>query len=481
MDTAPSGVETNTETTHICNPSVPGTEINIDHSPHVIVLSQQESSSTAAVSLILSTSLKDCKHTGHLQESPRILVEIIALDEDEECSPLPGESFMVEVAESWRCDEAGSTVNFEDAEHYEGGIPAVSDARSKEHAPAIDCDSEAGSTTMTHNQVIDGSSGDAVDQAMEMLRGNLRDRDNEIKRLQSLVKAVQESHDDDKADKLEDLRLKIQQVQSQPQTIDIRLQNIAHLVLQLNEQPNGVTSVTSKTGTIRAYTEYLKLPKHRSCGHTSTRQSQRDYVLRKARLVAEYIELIVDENSRAGVVEKMAELRDYVVLKKDQMQLSIQDCVVLRDFIGCSSNGMYRLKSGLAALNLYLSHIIPSCIKHRFAMFEGTGNLKVDVVQHQLIVTQDDTKHKSLPFSYLLHPWQRVEQMVEKSKSEGTYQASQEWSSLENCSIFTVNIDKGGSDIQAFIRYANKESVNSMKDTSILASVGGPVSECLQN
>ena len=316
VDTAPSGVETNTETAHICNPSVPGTEINIDHSPHVIVLSQQESSSTAAVSLILSTSLKDCKHTGHLQESPRILVEIIALDEDEECSPLPGESFMVEVAESWRCDEAGSTVNFEDAEHYEGGIPAVSDARSKEHAPAIDCDSEAGSTTMTHNQVIDGSSGDAVDQAMEMLRGNLRDRDNEIKRLQSLVKAVQESHDDDKADKLEDLRLKIQQVQSQPQKNDIRLQNIAHLVLQLNEQPNGVTSVTSKTGTIRAYTEYLKLPKHRSCGHTSTRQSQRDYVLRKARLVAEYIELIVDENSRAGVVEKMAELRDFVVLKK---------------------------------------------------------------------------------------------------------------------------------------------------------------------
>ena len=67
-------------------------------------------------------------------------METIALDEDEECSPLPGESFMVEVAESRSCDEAGSTVNFEDADHYEDGIPAVSDAQSKEHVPAMDCE-----------------------------------------------------------------------------------------------------------------------------------------------------------------------------------------------------------------------------------------------------------------------------------------------------------------------------------------------------
>ena len=84
------------------------------------------------------------------------------------------------------------------------------------------------------------------------------------------------------------------------------------------------------------------------------------------------------------------------------MELYIEDVVVLRDLIGCGTNGIYRLKSGLGALNEVLRGIFPSCIKARLARFEGNGNLEVQTVNHQLVVTKDDTRHKSLPFSFLV-------------------------------------------------------------------------------
>ena len=103
------------------------------------------------------------------------------------------------------------------------------------------------------------------------------------------------------------------------------------------------------------------------------------------------------------------------------------------------------------------------------------------MTNHQLIVTKDESRQKSIPFAFLARPWQRLEQMIEKSKSEKSYCSSQSISFLNDICICTINIDKGGDDLNVSLRLANKKRGNSEKDTHILASVGGPVSECFQN
>ena len=56
--------------------------------------------------------------------------------------------------------------------------------------------------------------------------------------------------------------------------------------------------------------------------------------------------------------------------------------------MGVSTNSMYRLKSGIEALNNQLK-FIPPCVKTKLDAFEGNGNLDTKTVNNQLIVTKD--------------------------------------------------------------------------------------------
>ena len=182
-----------------------------------------------------------------------------------------------------------------------------------------------------------------------------------------------------------------------------------------------------------------------------------------------------------SVVKKVSQRYNLVVATKEDREISIAEVVVLRDTLGCGTNGIARLKSSLEAISPSFIGILPSCIKARLAHFEASGNLELVVTNHQLIVTKDESRQKSLPFAYLLRPSQRLEQMIEKSKSKKSFCSSQSVSFLRDSCICTLNIDKGGDDLNVSLRLANKERGNSEKDTHILASVGGPVSECFQN
>ena len=82
-------------------------------------------------------------------------------------------------------------------------------------------------------------------------------------------------------------------------------------------------------------------------------------------------------------------------------------------------------------------------------------------------------------FDIVVSPWDVIEQIVEKIKVEGSYQPSQEWMKAHNKCVVTMNADKG-NNINLFLCCANKEGGNSMHDTYCIASVGGPICECIE-
>ena len=88
----------------------------------------------------------------------------------------------------------------------------------------------------------------------------------------------------------------------------------------------------------------------------------------------EYADLLIDQESDHGkemtinVIEKVGEEQGLIVLKKDEMELSIEDAVILHDHIGYGTNGIYRLESSIKALNKFLN-FISSCIKAKLARY----------------------------------------------------------------------------------------------------------------
>jgi len=97
------------------------------------------------------------------------------------------------------------------------------------------------------------------------------------------------------------------------------------------------------------------------------------------------------------------------VFTTTELLLDTEEVVTLRDLLGMGTKAIYRLKSGLELealrpnLRGYIL-ILPSRIKVKLACFEGSGNLTIAPVKHQLIVSKEHTKQRLLPHMYLKEP-----------------------------------------------------------------------------
>ena len=187
----------------------------------------------------------------------------------------------------------------------------------------------------------------------------------------------------------------------------------------------------------------------------------------------------------AEVVRRMARRYKLLCLKENEMLLEVEELVTLRDLCGMGSNAMYRFKSGLEALRPVLNGLIlPNCVKARIATFERSGNLPVNTVLQQVIVSSNDgTLRQMRPHMYLLQPWILAELLVDKSILDLSFQLSEEFMTAKynGVAVFTFNIDKSGTDINCSLRLVNRKGGNSSEHTHPMAITEGPISECYEN
>ena len=231
---------------------------------------------------------------------------------------------------------------------------------------------------------------------------------------------------------------------------------------------------------------YIKLPTQAKCKASSNDKSKKRYVRDKTKAMKAYFEEIVEQRTENGkelalaVITKIAHEYDFIVHTKDKFRLFPEEVALIRDAIGTTTNGIYRLKSCLESIRPELRGLLlPSCIKAVLARVDGSDNFENKTVQRECIITKEGTKKGLRPFAFIVHPWEVIARIVEKTKVEGTYKPSETWMKAKNKCVITMNADKG-SDINLSIRCANKEGGNSMHDTYCIASVEGPVCECIE-
>ena len=169
-----------------------------------------------------------------------------------------------------------------------------------------------------------------------------------------------------------------------------------------------------------------------------------------------------DEDTKSleeQVIRQMAERHDLISLKKKDLLLEVEELVTLRDLCGMGSNAVYRFKSELEALRPVLRGLIfPACVKARLASFERSGNLPVNTVLHQVIVSsKDGTLRQMRPHMYLLQPWTLAKLLVDKSILDLTFQLSEQFATPKYNDVvsFTFSIEKSGCDINCSLCLVN--------------------------
>ena len=110
---------------------------------------------------------------------------------------------------------------------------------------------------------------------------------------------------------------------------------------------------------------------------------------------------------------------------------------------------------------------------------ETANSVPVKTVKVKLKISKD-TEMQYRPFSFMTHPMQAIQVLVESAKSVGIYQDSKDLSSKENACLCTLNFDKGGDTINGSVSCRNVERGNSRDKTITIASVEGG-SECHEN
>ena len=110
---------------------------------------------------------------------------------------------------------------------------------------------------------------------------------------------------------------------------------------------------------------------------------------------------------------------------------------------------------------------------------ETANSVPVKTVKVKLKISKD-TEMQYRPFSFMTHPMQAIQVLVESAKSVGIYQDSKDLSSKENACLCTLNFDKGGDTINGSVSCRTVERGNSRDKTITIASVEGG-SECHEN
>ena len=101
----------------------------------------------------------------------------------------------------------------------------------------------------------------------------------------------------------------------------------------------------------------------RTCNPNSSPKSQGTVIRNKAKHVKNHLHVITRDNEWLSerVLMCVATGKGFRCLREDEVQLSMTDVLVIKDFVGCSTNQMVRMKRILEAC-LDFMKIFPTCL-----------------------------------------------------------------------------------------------------------------------
>ena len=236
-------------------------------------------------------------------------------------------------------------------------------------------------------------------------------------------------------------------------------------------------------------TIFIQLPRHNGgCKEDSNEVARSKFVNRKANIVSALLEKSMPQGSaykrhlRTRVIRKVAEDHGLVVIAKGELILQIAEVVTLLDLAGISTNGIYRLKSGLETLRLiHRGCLLPPGIKKLLAQFEAEGNLNITVTMCDHVTSKENSKQNGSRCAHLMKSWFMIALMINKAYQNNTFETSQDWDKLVDKLFTQDSVDKGGLSTGATLRCMNVKGGNSMKYTFTIGTVDDGTCESYLN
>ena len=169
-----------------------------------------------------------------------------------------------------------------------------------------------------------------------------------------------------------------------------------------------------------------------------------------------------------------------MIITRESLELTPAQCIVIRDYVGTSTNGMYRLKQALEALIPELKgELIPACIRRKISLKEGEGVIPACMVEVNVLTNKKGNKRGVRPYTYVKNAMQLFCKMLTSLLVDvkEKFQPSQVFSKLQNKIVIVIGIDKSDSDLVLTIRICNRKGGNSRVYVQALAILEGPVAE----
>ena len=183
-----------------------------------------------------------------------------------------------------------------------------------------------------------------------------------------------------------------------------------------------------------------------------------------------------------SILKEIAKKLGLLVISRESLHLTPSQCIVVRDYVGTSTNGISRLKQALEALIPEIKgELIPPSIHRKIALVEGQGVIPACVVEVNVLLTKKGHKRGMRPYTYVQNPMQLFCNMMVRVLLDAKYEPSQMFSNLRDKVVTVIGIDKSDSDLALTIRICNREQGNSRSHVQALAVLEGPVVEEYSN
>jgi hypothetical protein len=242
-------------------------------------------------------------------------------------------------------------------------------------------------------------------------------------------------------------------------------------IIGMSENGHGIVTVTQVDSQGRKYSRCLmKLARFR------TKKVSDDQIKERARTFVAGLVLMGEEHGD-HILAEVAKRRDFLLLSKDKLPLSVDEAIVARDLMHTSTNAIVKLASFTASKGIPL--FVPQ-LKKMIGKKEKESGLPIGVKGFDLIVNKNPHRTKPCTFSWVKSPHSVVELLVESCVKAGKFEDSILFSRLERTLVPVFGCDRSKGDVTMLIRIANRKDGNNKMYCQPLSHIEHAL-ECLEN
>ena len=157
------------------------------------------------------------------------------------------------------------------------------------------------------------------------------------------------------------------------------MEDLAHVITEKKIEASNLSdtftlSFQAKNGKTHL-SSYRKLKRNRKTKDDATVKARNDFVQLKANEISEHIKLDkLDVDIQEQILQKIADNHDFMLINEEALVLTAAQCMVVRNYVQTSTNGMYRLKQVLEVFCPQLKgKLLPADLRRILQELEQTG------------------------------------------------------------------------------------------------------------